>query len=254
MRESGLKRKVNILKSKTEGVKRKDLLFIIIYVGIFLPIIFSSKAYSIYAEFSIEWAFTASFLKFAILATMGEMVGMRIRTGNYYSRNFGLIPRMIVWGFLGMFTKAAFMIFGGGVPSIALHAGMQDPSSVMSGALTGQKIFLAFLISSFLNVIYAPVLMVTHKVTDSHILATGGTLGGFFSTFSISKTLSDIDWNTMWGFVLKKTIPFFWIPAHTITFLLPPELQILFAAILSTALGLILAFAARGKISDNSEN
>ncbi|MCK7530557.1 MAG: Mpv17/PMP22 family protein [Marinilabiliales bacterium] len=41
--------------------------------------------------------------------------------------------------------------------------------------------------------------------------------------------------------VLKKTIPFFWIPAQTITFLLPPEFQILFAALLSTVLGVILA-------------
>jgi hypothetical protein len=228
-------------------VKRKDLIFIIIYVGIFLPIVLSSKAYAAYAAFSSEWAFTASFFKFAILATMGEMLGMRIRTGRYYADDFGLIPRAIVWGFLGMFTKAAFMIFSGGVPAIAMHAGMQDPSSIMAGGLGGQKIFLAFLISLFLNIIYAPVLMLTHKVTDSHISKTGGTLRGFFSPFSISETLADIDWNTMWGFVLKKTIPFFWIPAHTITFLLPSELQILFAAVLSTALGLILAFAARKK-------
>ncbi len=164
-------------------MKRKDLIFIIIYVGIFLPIVLSSKAYAVYAAFSSEWAFTASFFKFAILATMGEMLGMRIRTGKYYADDFGLIPRAIVWGFLGMFTKAAFMIFSGGVPAIAMHAGMQDPSSIMAGGLGGQKILLAFLISLFLNIIYAPVLMLTHKVTDSHISKTGGTLRGFFFTF-----------------------------------------------------------------------
>ena len=45
--------------------------------------------------------------------------------------------------------------------------------------------------------------------------------------------------------ILFRTIPLFWIPAHTFTFLLPPELRILFAAFLSVALGAILAFAKR---------
>jgi hypothetical protein len=49
----------------------------------------------------------------------------------------------------------------------------------------------------------------------------------------------------MWGFVFKKTIPFFWIPAHTITFLLPPDVQVLFAALLGIALGTILAVAGK---------
>jgi hypothetical protein len=42
-----------------------------------------------------------------------------------------------------------------------------------------------------------------------------------------------------------KTIPIFWIPAHTITFLLPSEYRVLSAAFLSIALGTILAFAKK---------
>jgi hypothetical protein len=41
--------------------------------------------------------------------------------------------------------------------------------------------------------------------------------------------------------VFKKTIPFFWYPAHTITFLLPSEQRVLFAALLGIALGVLLA-------------
>lgn len=33
-----------------------------------------------------------SFLKFAILSTMGEMIGLRISTGVYINRTFGIIP------------------------------------------------------------------------------------------------------------------------------------------------------------------
>ncbi|MCK7530556.1 MAG: hypothetical protein MZV63_05680 [Marinilabiliales bacterium] len=32
---------------------------------------------------------------------MGEMLGSRIRTGIYLPTGFGLIPRALVWGFLG---------------------------------------------------------------------------------------------------------------------------------------------------------
>lgn len=228
-------------------MKRKDLVFGLIYIGIFLPIILSSTAYDHFAAFSLNRAFTASFLKFAILATMGEMLGMRIRTGSYYNAGFGLLPRAIVWGVLGVFTKAAFMIFSGGVPYIAMYAGMHDTAAIMAGGLTVQKIMVSFLISLFLNIFYAPVLMVTHKVTDSHITITGGSFKGFFTAIKVTEILENINWNSLWGFVLRKSIPFFWIPAHTITFLLRPELQILFAAVLSTALGLILAFASRKK-------
>ena len=48
----------------------------------------------------------------------------------------------------------------------------------------------------------------------------------------------------MWGFVYKKTIPLFWIPAHTITFLLPAEYRILVAALLGIVLGVILGIAS----------
>ena len=50
-----------------------------------------------------------------------------------------------------------------------------------------------------------------------------------------------------WGFVFKKTIPLFWFPAHTVTFLLPPSGRVLCAALLGVALGVLLALAARKK-------
>jgi hypothetical protein len=228
-------------------MKRSDIIFIAVFIAVFAPFFLFGELYEFFKNFTTEWAFTASFIKFALLATMGEMLGHRIRTGRYTSPGFGLLPRALVWGFLGMTVKAAFLIFGAGVPSIAGHLGMTDTPGVMSGGVTASKVLLAFSISFFLNVFYAPVLMVTHRVSDLHIGATGGTLKGFFTVPDIAGLLRQIDWKTMWGFVLKKTIPLFWIPAQTVTFLLPAEFQILFAAILSTVLGVILAFAAGKK-------
>jgi hypothetical protein len=57
----------------------------------------------------------------------------------------------------------------------------------------------------------------------------------------MGKIIANLDWNVQWNFIFKKTIPFFWIPAHTVTFLLPVEFQVLFAALLGIALGVILS-------------
>jgi hypothetical protein len=69
-------------------------------------------------------------------------------------------------------------------------------------------------------------------------------LFGFFSTpIPVGKIITGLDWKTQWGFVFKKTIPLFWYPAHTLTFMLPSNYQVLFAAFLGVALGVILAIA-----------
>jgi len=228
-------------------MKRSDIIFLLVFVGLFMPFFLSHRLYEFFVWFSTEWAFTASFIKFAVLATLGEMLGSRIRTGIYLPAGFGLIPRAVVWGFLGMTVKAAFMIFGNGVPSIIEHLGMENASAVMAGPVTAPKILLAFSISFFLNIFYAPVLMVTHRVSDLHIASAHGEKSRLLRMPDVAQLLSSVDWKSMWGFVLKKTIPFFWIPAQTVTFLLPQEFQILFAALLSTVLGVILAFSAQTK-------
>jgi hypothetical protein len=225
-------------------MKKADLMFGAVFIAIFLPFFVSDRLYDFFLWFSREWAYLASFIKFALLATMGEMLGSRIRSGKYIAPGFGLVPRAFIWGFLGITVKAAFVIFAGGVPLMAAHFGMADPVGVMARGLTTQKVMLSFGISLFLNIFYAPVLMVTHRVTDMHIVSSNGDRSKLLMMPDVQTLLGLIDWKSMWGFVLKKTIPFFWIPAQTVTFLLPPEFQVLFAAILSTVLGVILAFSA----------
>ena len=229
-------------------MNRSDLIFIVVFIGLFVPFFLSDKLYDFFVWFSTDWAFSASFIKFAILATMGEMLGSRIRTGIYLPEGFALVYRAVVWGFLGMTVKAAFMIFGGGTPLIMKHLGMENPDAVMAGPLTGARVLLAFSISTLLNIFYAPVLMVTHRVSDLHIASAAGDRRKLMTVPDVRKLLASIDWNSMWGIVLKKSIPLFWIPAQTLNFLLPEEFRMLVAALYSTVLGVILALAAGKKV------
>jgi len=95
-----------------------------------------------------------------------------------------------------------------------------------------------------MNLIFAPVFMTLHKITDIHIINNGGTIRGFLRPIKFSKIITNLNWKIQYEFVFKKTLPFFWIPAHTFTFLLPPDYQVLFAAVLGIVLGVLLAIAS----------
>lgn len=228
-------------------MKRTDLYFIVIVAALFAPFFVSESLYAGYQSFNAAHGMVMSFLKFAILSTLGELLGLRISTGKYLRKGFGVCPRAVVWGVLGMGINLAFIVFSTGVPAAAAYLGVNNPAGIMAGPLCMEKIGLAFAISVCLNSIFAPVFMTFHKITDTHILATGGTLRGLFTPIPMGEIMQNLNWRVQWGFVFKKTIPLFWFPAHTITFLLPGEMRVLFAALLGVALGVILAIAARKK-------
>ena len=199
-----------------------------------------------------------AFFKFAILATLGEMLALRIREGVYNKKGFGVLPRMIVWGFLGMAIAMAMVIFKSGTPVFlgsvadalsgnAGHAAVYA-SAFKASEFTLGKLGIAFAVSVLMNSIFAPVMMTFHKCTDIHITDNGGTVAGLFRPMKMREIISKkVNWDVQWNLVIKKTIPLFWFPAHTITFILPANLQVLFAALLGVALGLILALAGGSK-------
>lgn len=225
-------------------MKKQDLIFLTFCLGLFLPFFISSELYSFYNSFNSEHGMIMSFIKFAILATMGEAIGLRIRTGSYNQKGFGLIPRAIVWGFLGLTIKLAFVIFGVGAPAFLKYMGVEGISEAMKGDFSAVKLLGSFTISATINIIYAPVMMTFHKITDTHIVNNGGTVAGLFTPIKFKEIFKNLNWEVQWNFVIKKTIPFFWIPAHTITFILPADMQVLFAALLGIALGVLLALAS----------
>ena len=226
-------------------MKKSDILVICLVVLFLAPFFLFDGVYQVYKDWNHVNAMSMAFLKFAILATFGEMLGMRIKTGRYWSKGFGLVPRMVVWGLLGMWIAAAMSIFRMGVPAFLdtfrVFDGIGD---AMSGDFSGMKLLGAFCISLMMNTSFAPVFMTMHKITDTHIGRHNGKFSALTHLIPMGEIISGLNWEVQWGFVFKKTIPLFWIPAHTITFLLPPDMQVLFAALCSVVLGLFLSIAA----------
>jgi hypothetical protein len=130
-----------------------------------------------------------------------------------------------------------------GVPAFLAELGLLDPAS----AAFGSKLLRAFGISLIMNVTWAPFFMTLHKITDIHIEKNGGAARCLLRPIDMVEAFNRINWQSLWGFVFKKLIPLFWVPAHTVTFLLPPYFQVIFAAALGVVLGVTLAMAGQKK-------
>ncbi|MDY0054223.1 MAG: hypothetical protein RBR79_06150 [Bacteroidales bacterium] len=227
-------------------MKKKDLVFILISLGV-LSLFFIIEPLN---NWFMDWSkakdgryFILAFIKFAVLATLGESIGLRISKGVYNEKGFGLLPRAIVWGVLGIGISVAMGIFASGAYGFLNYFSLNLSPATLSQEPILIRLIYAFTVSVFMNIIFAPVFMTLHKVTDTHILKNRGTIAGLFTPIEFGNIFTNLNWSVQWNFVFKKTIPFFWIPAHTITFMLPKEFQVLFAALLGVALGVILSFA-----------
>ena len=128
-------------------MKRADLYFALVVAAFFVPFFLSRTLYEGYQSFNAAHGMVMSFVKFSILSTMGELLGLRISSGHYFRKGFGVLPRAVVWGFLGMGINMAFVVFSTGVPAFAAYLGVDNPAAIMEGALSWGKVLLAFAIS-----------------------------------------------------------------------------------------------------------
>lgn len=193
----------------------------------------------IFTSLSKAHPYMMAFVKFAILATMGELLAIRIVTGDW-KKPAGVLWRAAIWGFLGIVIALIFSIYATGVAD-AMKKGLLP---AFGEAGFGHQLAFAFMTSALMNCLFAPTFMAFHRITDTYIDLGKGTWAGM-SRLSLPEVLDHIDWKGFVTFVVCRTIPIFWIPAHTVTFLLAPEYRVIMAAMLSIALGGILGFAKK---------
>ena len=210
-------------------MKKGDIIWssVIILIVLFLLI---PTTRGIFKDLTAAHPYLMGFIKFSILATMGELLSLRIVKKDW-QKPTGLFYRMIVWGFLGMAIVLVFDLFNSGVDAAQSKGLLPGESSTF---------LLAFFTSALMNIIFAPTMMAFHRITDTYIEKKSISN----NKLNLEKVVSSINWGDFVTFVILKTIPLFWIPAHTIVFLLPDVYRIITAAFLSMALGAILAFAS----------
>lgn len=233
-------------------IKRSDLTFLLFTCAMLSPLVLMDDPAGTLKSVSHDFPLLASFIKFAILATYGEVLGLRIVTGHYPLATFGVLPKAVVWGVFGICIKLCFVIYVSGVPVALSLLGMDHAAEALNGPLSLDRFLVAFAISVAMNLTFGVWLMTFHKITDLHISSHQGRLICLVRPLYFGKILTEINWHRLWSFVLKKTIPLFWIPCHTLTFLLPSEYRVLFAALLGIVLGLILASGSRKPMTETN--
>jgi len=172
------------------------------------------------------------FIKTMILASMGELLVRRIKTGSYFG-DPGFYLKAIIWGLLGMAFVFVFPLFDGGIKSV-LH------NQVIFEVDFLNRLSYAFIVSLAMNLIFAPTFMMLHRMTDTYIMLSSGSLKNMRHV-RFDQVIEAIDFKFLFSFVILKTIPLFWIPAHTLTFMLPSAYRVLLASYLSIALGMLLS-------------
>jgi len=223
---------------KVNGMKRGDILWGAVLLGV-ITFLITPATHIMFLTASKTSPYLMGFVKFAVLATMGELLAIRIVAGTWKNPK-GIIWRVIVWGIIGMTVTLMFTLFDAGVRNCMERGYLPF--------VRGEGIFpvlvTAFFISAITNLFFGPSFMLFHRMTDTWIdLGQGRML--LMRKISLNEVLDAADLKGFVAFVVCKTIPIFWIPAHTVTFMLPPEYRVLMAAMLSICLGVILGISRK---------
>ena len=215
-------------------MKKGDLIWGAVLGGISLLLVFPASREA-FVRLTHGYFYPMSFLKFAVLATMGEMLAVRILQGDW-QRPKGLMAKAAAWGVFGILIALMFGVFNGGAKACVAAGLLPGGGHGFFGAF-----LVAFYTSAIMNITFGPVMMGSHRVSDTWIDRKVEKA----ADTSVIAAIEAVDWIGFIKFAVLKTVPYFWIPAHTLVFLLPPEYRVLASAYLSIVLGGMMAYVKR---------
>lgn len=200
--------------------------FSFIVLAVFIAVLAIPQSREIFKTLSSGHPFIMGFIKFGLLATVGEVLALRIRKKEW-DLPVCVWQKALIWGAIGIAITFMMSAYKGSVAVITENGLIPGKNSVFLKALYT---------SAIMNLSFGPTFMAFHKCTDKWLeLKAAGC------EHDLKSVIGGVDWHIFVSFTLFKTIPLFWIPAHTVTFLLPGEYQVIVAASLSIALGIILS-------------
>lgn len=169
-----------------------------------------------YIDLVTAYPIYSAMIQFAILGTLGDVFSKWMQKGEIYVpyRFTIIVLKMLEWALIAVTIKYAFVGYQGFVNSLISH-----------GLLPELGLFgRAFTVSVTMNLQYGLFLVIFHRFLDNLIAKQNNWK-------NIDKGMFSLIW--------------FWIPAHTITFMLDKPYQIGLAAIWSVVLGFILGYYNR---------
>lgn len=193
---------------------------------------------TIFITFTELHPYLGGFIKFSILASMGDLLGVRIIKGEW-SVPKGFLIRAVVWGGLGMMITLVFTVFMTGT------AGAQQSGKL---PFKDSKLALAFMGSFIMNITFGPMMYIYHKFADLWIDLWYEKKEGVIKEITLLEMVNRMDWYQIVSFSWIKTCLLIWTPIHTVVFLLPSQYRVLVSAFLSILLGILIALTKKKKI------
>jgi len=175
---------------------------------------------NLYIELVNTYPIYSDMIKFAVLGTLGDIISKCMKQGKlFFPYKLPIVLlKMIAWAVIAITIKYAFVGYQGFIDSLVAHQLLPELG------LFGR----AFSISVTMNLQYGLFLVVFHRFLDNLIAKQ-------YHWKNIDKGMLSLIW--------------FWIPAHTITFMLDKPYQIGLAAIWSVVLGIILGYYNRESVA-----
>ena len=112
---------------------------LIVTAFLFLP-----QTHQVFIQLTDNHPYLMGFAKFAILATMGELLVLRLSNKVWKLPN-GIIFKIIIWGFIGMLITFMFPFYSAGVST------MMEQLNISPGNQFFSTLLKAFLTSVIMN-------------------------------------------------------------------------------------------------------
>lgn len=169
-----------------------------------------------YIELVKTYPIYSAMIQFAILGTLGDIFSKWMQKNKIFNpyKIHIILLKMLEWAFLAITIKYAFVGFQGFVDTLISY------KLIPELGLFGR----AFTVSVTMNLQFGLLLVILHRFLDNLIAQQRNWK-------NIDKGMFSLIW--------------FWIPAHTVTFMLDKPFQIGLAAVWSVVLGFILGYYNR---------
>ncbi|MBP2655974.1 MAG: conserved rane protein of unknown function [Firmicutes bacterium] len=141
--------------------------------------------------------YVMAFLKFMIMATMGELLAVRIVIGEW-KKTIGITYKAIVWRIIGMLVALMLQVFSIG------GAGAEKVGLLYFGEGVTETLLRAFITSAITNLTFGPMFSGAHRIVDTSIdiRVEGGVAP------SLSAIIGTVDWLAFIRFIVFKVQPF----------------------------------------------
>lgn len=191
---------------------------ILFFIGSLVLLVIALVNQPLFAQLTKNYPYTMGFLKLFLLGTLGELIKTRLAKRTWQVSY--VFEKAAVWGLYGMWFTAAIPFGAAGTTQLA-ESGLW------------WKWFPPLSMSLWVNLVggYALFMMVSHEYANFVIAQR-------WRIWSLEKWAKQVDVLFVFSFIPKTLI--FWIPAHTLTYSLPPEFRVLMTAVLAIMLGFFL--------------